>query len=62
MTLGSFVVGFLSDNVFLGPTGVASSLATTFAGCSLLALLVLIPGRKHYAVAEGRSRIAEQAA
>lgn len=42
MTLGSFIVGFLSDHVFHGPTGVAGSLATTFAGCSVLALLVLI--------------------
>jgi MFS family permease len=62
MTLGSFIVGFLSDHVFHGPTGVAGSLATTFAGCSLLALLVLIPGRKFYAAAEQRIRIAEQAA
>lgn len=62
MTLGSFIVGFLSDQVFQGPTGVAFSLATTYAGCSILALLILIPGRKFYATAEERTRVAEQAA
>ncbi len=61
MTLGSFIVGSLSDHVFDGATGVAGSLATTYAGCSLLALLVLIPGRKFYAAAERRVRLAEQA-
>jgi MFS family permease len=62
MTLGSFIVGFLSDHLFQGPGGVAGSLATTFAGCSVLALMVLIPGRKFYAAAEARVRMVEPAA
>lgn len=59
MTLGSFLVGFLSDNIFHGPSGIAFSLAATFAGCSVISLLILIPGRRAYAAAEERTRVAE---
>jgi MFS family permease len=61
MTLGSFLVGFLSDTVFHGPTGVAASLASVFAGCSVLALLVLALGRKVYARAQAANAAVEAA-
>jgi MFS family permease len=54
MTLGSFIVGFLSDHVYRGPGGVSGSLATAYVGCSILALAIMIPGRKSYAAAEIR--------
>jgi MFS family permease len=58
MTLGSFVVGFLSDHVYRGTGGIAGSLATAYIGCSILALAIMIPGRKDYAAAEARQRAA----
>jgi MFS family permease len=62
MTMGSFLVGFLSDTVYHGRTGVAYSLATVFAGCSLAALLVLLLGRGAYSRAEAASHLAEAVA
>ncbi len=62
MTLGSFLVGFLSDNVYHGQNGVAPSLATVYFGCSVLALTVLVVGRKAYGRAEALSRAGEAAA
>jgi MFS family permease len=62
MTLGSFLVGFLSDNYYHGHTGVAFSLATVYVSCSLLALLVMFLGRKAYGRAEALSRLADAAA
>jgi MFS family permease len=55
MTVGSFLVGFLNDNVFHGPTGVQPSLASVYAGCTILALTVMILGRPAYQRAEQRS-------
>jgi MFS family permease len=62
MTMGSFLVGFLSDNYYHSRTGVAPSLASVYVVCSLLALLVLFLGRNSYAKAEAVSRVAEGAA
>jgi MFS family permease len=61
MTVGSFLVGFLSDTVYHGPTAVAGSLATVYAVCAGLALIVLVSGRKAYGRAEAASRLAEPA-
>lgn len=61
MTMGSFLVGFLSDTVFHGPKGVAPSLASVFAGGSILALLVLALGRKAYARAQAANAAVEAA-
>jgi MFS family permease len=59
MTMGSFLVGFLSDNVYHGHTGVAPSLATVYGVCAALALVVLVFGRGAYGRAEAASRLAE---
>jgi len=56
MTVGSYLVGFLNDTTFHGPTGVQPSLATVYAGCAGLALIVLLLGRGAYQQAEARSR------
>lgn len=55
MTLGSYLVGFLNDNLFHGPTGVQPSLATVYVGCTSIALIVMLFGRKAYQRAEVRS-------
>jgi MFS family permease len=55
MTAGSLLVGLMSDYVFRSPGGVAPGLASVYAGCSALALIVLIVGRKAYGRAEERS-------
>ncbi len=61
MTAGTLLVGLLTDNVFRAPTGVAASLGSVYAGCSILALIVLAAGRKAYAAAE-RESVAKQPA
>lgn len=55
MTLGSFLVGYLNDTAFHGPTGVQPSLATVYVGCTTLALIVMLFGRKSYQAAEQRA-------
>jgi MFS family permease len=55
MTVGSYLVGFLNDNVFHGPTGVQPSLASVYAGCTSLALIIMLFGRRAYQRAEQRS-------
>lgn len=56
MSVGSYLVGFLNDNAFHGPAGVQPSLAAVYAGCTSLALVVMLFGRRAYQRAEERSR------
>ena len=56
MTLGSYLVGFLNDHAFHGPAGVQPSLAAVYAGCTGLALVIMLLGRGAYQRAEQRSR------
>ncbi|HEY7901052.1 MAG TPA: hypothetical protein VIC25_07700, partial [Caulobacteraceae bacterium] len=55
MTAGTLFVGLLADNVFRAPGGVAPSLASVYAACSIAALIVLAAGRRAYATAERAS-------
>jgi MFS family permease len=52
MTVGSFVVGLLSDVAFRGPTGIAPSLASVFAVCAIGSICVALVGRRAYRRAE----------
>lgn len=51
LTAGNFIVGFLSDNVFTGATGISWSLALVFFGCGLAAAVVLLAGRAAFRAA-----------
>lgn len=61
MTAGTLFVGLLADNVFRAPGGVAPSLASVYAACSIVALIVLLAGRRAYATAE-RASVSSQPA
>lgn len=48
LTAGNFIVGFLSDTVFTGKTGIAWSLGSVFFTCGIGALLVLMAARRGF--------------
>ncbi len=48
LTAGNFIVGFLSDTVFTGRSGIAWSLGSVFFGCGLGAFLVLMAARRSF--------------
>lgn len=56
MTAGTFLVGFLNDNVFPGPKQIGSSLATVYASCGFLGAIVLLSGRKAFVAAVERAQ------
>ena len=56
LTVGGFAVGFLNDRVFTGNGGIAPSMATVFAVCGLLGVMVLSTGRLAFRAAAARAR------
>jgi MFS family permease len=55
MGIGAYAVGLLSDEVFVGPQGVGSSLAAVTLACSALSALLLIAGRRAFRRAADRA-------
>lgn len=51
MTAGSFIVGYLSDNIFTAADGLSWALAVVFFGCGLAAAVVLGSGRAAFRAA-----------
>ncbi|MBT0669234.1 MFS transporter [Novosphingobium profundi] len=51
LTLGNFLVGYLSDTLFTGPAGIAWSLGCVFFVCGLAALGVLAGARRGFRAA-----------
>ncbi|WP_292635834.1 MFS transporter [Novosphingobium sp.] len=51
LTAGNFIVGFLSDTVFTGRSGIAWSLGSVFFGCGLGAFFVLMAARRSFRAA-----------
>jgi predicted MFS family arabinose efflux permease len=51
LTVGSYSVGFLTDHVFTGPTGIAPGLAVVFGAVGLLGVIVLAWGRPAFRAA-----------
>ncbi len=55
MTVGGYAVGFLTDNIFTEPTGIAPAMAAVFACMGVLGLVVLGAGRKAFRAAAARA-------
>jgi len=51
LTMGNFIVGFLSDTVFTQEKGIAWSLGVVFFTCGLVAALILYTGRPAFRAA-----------
>lgn len=51
MTAGNFIVGFLTDNFFTSPGGVAYALAIVFSVCGTASTVLLLSGRQAFAKA-----------
>jgi len=61
LTAGNFIVGFLSDTVFTGRTGIAWSLGSVFFTCGLGAFLILMAARRSFRAAAAELAISEPA-
>jgi MFS family permease len=58
LSLGSFAVGFLSDNLYGPSQGIGESLATVLAAAGVLAFIVLAAARRRYRAIAGPTLIA----
>jgi MFS family permease len=59
LTAGNFIVGFLSDNVFPGPHGIAPALGLVFFACGTGSFLVLMAARAAFREASAAQLAAE---